>query len=72
MAHIKDICILTDLSRSQIFNLRKQFLAEGIIVVKDKREGKPKELLTKKQRDAIIEAVKTKTPKDVGRYVSEH
>ena len=71
MADIPDICALTDLRRSQVFNLRKRFLTEGIAALKDKREGKPKELLTKKEREAIIETVKTKTPKDVG-YVSEH
>ncbi|MFY9462965.1 MAG: IS630 family transposase [Candidatus Sungiibacteriota bacterium] len=71
MADIEDIGILTDLSRSQIFNVRKRFLAQGITALIDKREGKPKELLTKKQRHAIIETVKTKTPKDCG-YVSEH
>jgi len=71
LADMQDISILTDLSRSQIFNLRKRFLAEGITALIDKREGKPKELLTKKQRNTIIETVKTKTPKDVG-YVSDH
>ena len=71
MADMPDIGILTDLSRSQIFNLRKCFLAEGIIALKDKRIGKPKELLTRKERDTVIETVKTKTPKDCG-YVSEH
>ena len=71
MADMQDICVLTDLSRSQIFYLRKRFLAEGIRALKDKREGKPKELLTKKEREAIIEMVKTKTPKEVG-YASEH
>lgn len=71
MADMQDIAVLTDLSRSQIFHVRKRFLTEGIIALKDKREGKPKELLTKKERAAIIEVVKTKTPKDCG-YVSEH
>ena len=71
MADMQDISILTDLSRSQIFNLRKRFLAEGIGALKDKREGKPKELLTKKEREAIVDIVKTKTPRDVG-YRSEH
>lgn len=71
MADMQDIGILTDLSRSQIFNVRKRFLAQGITALKDKREGKPKELLTKKERKIIIETVKTKTPKDCG-YVSEH
>lgn len=71
MADMPDIGILTDLSRSQIFNVRKRFLTEGITALKDKREGKPKELLTKKERETIIETIKTKTPKDCG-YVSDH
>ena len=71
MAAMQDIGVLTDLSRSQIFNLRKRFLAEGVAAPKDKREGKPKEILTKKEREAIIETVKTKTPKDVG-YAGDH
>src|SRR3989338_6417034 len=71
MAAMQDIGVLTDLSRSQIFNLRKRFLAEGVAAPKDKREGKPKEILTKKEWEAIIETVKTKTPKDVG-YAGDH
>ena len=71
MADIQDIGVLTDLSRSQIFNLCKGFLTKGISAIKDKREGKPKELLTKKERETIVEMVKTKTPKDCG-YVSEY
>lgn len=65
------IASFTGYSRAQAFRLKQRFLAEGISALTDKREGKPKELLTKKQRDAIIETVKTKTPKDVG-YVSDH
>ncbi len=37
----------------------------------DKREGKPKELLTKKQREHVIEMVKTKTPDKLG-FASSH
>lgn len=49
VADMRDIGMLTDLSSSQIFHVRKRFLTEGITALKDKREGKPKELLTKKQ-----------------------
>ena len=61
----------TGYSRAQAFRLKRQYLAEGVIALKDKREGKPKELLTNKQRDTIIETVRTKTPKDFG-YISDH
>lgn len=71
MAEIADITLLTDLSRSQIFGLRKRFLAEGVSVLTDKRIGKPKELLTKKEREAVVETVRTSAPKDLG-YGTEH
>lgn len=65
------IASFTGYSRAQAFRLRQGFLAQGITALVDKRIGKPKELLTKKQRNAIIETLKTKTPKDCG-YVSDH
>lgn len=37
-----------------------------MLALEDRRRGQPKELLTKKQRNEIIETVKTKTPKAVG------
>ena len=61
----------TGYSRAHAFKLKQRYISEGIDCLTDKREGKPKELLTKKEREAIIETVKTKTPRDVG-YVSEH
>ena len=61
----------TTYSRAQAFRLKKHYLTEGISALTDKREGKPKELLTKKERAEIIETVKTKTPKDIG-FASEH
>jgi transposase len=66
-----DITLLTDLGRSQIFGLRRRFLDEGVSVLKDKRIGKPKELLTRKEREAIVATVRTKTPRDVG-YAYAH
>lgn len=61
----------TGYSRAQAFLLRKRYADEGITCLTDKREGKPKELLTKKQRDTIVTTVKTKKPSDVG-FVSDH
>jgi len=64
--NIEDINVLTELSRSQVFNLRSLFLREGIEALKDKREGKPKEILSKKQRKEIMDILETKKPKDLG------
>jgi len=63
---VKSITALTGYQRRQIFSLRKNYLQKGIESLTDKRKGKPKELLTKKQRQEIIETIKTKTPKDLG------
>lgn len=62
---------LTGFSKTHAFHLRREYLKQGIESLTDKREGKPKELLTKKQRETIIKTVSMKTPKDLG-YVSEH
>lgn len=58
------ITALTGYSRRQSFDLRHSYLQKGIEGLKDKRKGKPKELLTKKQREEVIELLKTKSPKD--------
>jgi transposase len=68
--HIK-VKRMTGFSKTHAFHLRRAYLKQGIKSLKDKREGKPKELLTKKQRETIIETVSTKTPKDLG-YVYDH
>lgn len=57
--------------RTQAYTIKKRYLKEGIPSLSDKRKGKPKELLTKQQREEIIETVKTKRPKDCG-YEREH
>jgi transposase len=59
---------LTGLGRSQIFNLRSNYLKIGLAAVEDKDKKNPKELLTKKQRAAIIEAISTKKPGECDRY----
>ncbi len=63
---IKDIFEIIGLSRSQIFNLRNKYFKQGIEAIKDKRKKNPKELLIKKQRNEIIEILKTKTPRNYG------
>jgi len=61
---IQMIIALTNYSRRQIFDSRKNYLEKGIKAILDQKKGKPKEILTKKQRDEIIEIVKTKSPRD--------
>ncbi len=63
---VETIIALTNYSYRQIFDLRKNYLKKGIIVINDKKKGKPKELLTKKQLAEIIKTVKEKTPRDYG------
>lgn len=59
---------LTGLGRSQIFNLRNNYLKIGLMAVEDKKKKNPKELLTKKQRNEIITAISTKKPGECDRY----
>ncbi len=63
---IKTIISQTIYSRRQIFDLRKNYLDKGIESIKDKKKGKPRELLTKKQLTEIVKTVKEKTPRDYG------
>ena len=63
---IEAIVALTNYSRRRIFDLRKNYLKKGIIVIQDKKKGKPKELLTKKQLKEIVKNIKEKTPRDFG------
>jgi transposase len=62
--NIEAIIALTNYSYRQVFDLRKNYLKKGVIVIQDKKKGKPKELLTKKQLAEIVKTVKEKTPKD--------
>src|SRR3989338_1195770 len=62
---------MTGYSLTHAFTLRRRYLQIGIATVQDKRKGKPKELLTKKQREEIVEYVKTTRPTDHG-YNSEY
>ena len=61
---------MTSFSRSQIFALRAKYLNKGIASIEDPARHNPKELLNKKDRDEIIETIKTKKPEDIG-YHSE-
>lgn len=57
---------MTGFSRSQIFELRKKYLEKGISSIEDPTRKNPKELLAKKDRDEIVETIKTKKPEDIG------
>lgn len=69
---VEEIEDITGYSRSQIFELRKQYLQSGVLSIEDKRKGKPKELLAKKQREEIIETIKTRKPSDLGTYYARY
>lgn len=58
--------ILTGYSRRQSFRLRFRYLGLGIEAIADKRKGKPKELLTKKQLGEIAKTIKEHNPKEFG------
>jgi transposase len=62
---------LTGLTRTHAIDLKQRYLKEGIICLTDKRKGKPKELLTKKQREKVLTTIKEKTPKNLG-YGHDH
>lgn len=68
--NIEVIKEMTAFSRSQIFDLRKKYLDKGIVSIEDPARHNPKELLTKKDRDEVVETIKTKKPEDIG-YHSE-
>jgi transposase len=61
----------TGYSRAQAFRIKAKYFSEGISSLSDKRQGKPKEILTRKQREKIIETVKSKTPNRLG-FASDH
>lgn len=59
---IEKIIRFTNYKRRHIFELRETYFKEGRPAITDKRKGKPKELLTKRQREEIIQTLKTKSP----------
>lgn len=61
---------ITRFSKTRMFAIRVAYLDQGVEALRDKRQGKPKELLSKKQRDEIIATVGKKAPKELG-FVNE-
>lgn len=58
------ISSITSYSRRHAFDLRRNYLENGILAIKDKRTKKTKELLTGKQKQEVADILTTKTPKD--------
>ena len=72
-AGAETIAAVTGYNRIYAFRLRKKFLKQGMAAIDDKRKKKQKELLTKKQRETLVELIKTKKPSDCdARYDSEY
>lgn len=69
---LADIFALTGLGHSQVFNLRSLYLKNGLKAIADKSKPNPKELLTKRQRNEIIEAVISKKPGECDRYFEKN
>lgn len=67
---IASIRQITRFSKTRMFAIRAAYVRHGAEALRDKRQGKPKELLTKKQRDEIVSTVVKKTPKQLG-FISE-
>lgn len=59
----KAITALTKYSRRQVFDLRKNYLIQGITSIQDKKKGKPRAILTTKQRNEVLDILRTKTPR---------
>lgn len=57
---------MTGFSRSQIFQLRTIYLAQGIAGIQTKRKGEPKRLLSRRQLQEVINLVKITNPQDHG------
>jgi len=69
---VSTITMLTGLERSQIFNLRSNYLKNGLTAIEDKKKKNPKELLTKKQRNEIVNVVMNKKPGECNRYFEKN
>ena len=66
------ISAMTRYSRRHIFTLRQRYVAEGKEAIRDKRDAKPRRLLTRAQRAAVVETIKTKRPDELGSYYQHY
>jgi transposase len=60
----KIITETTDYKERQLYHIKKKFYKKGVMSLVDKRLGKPKEILNKRQRNEILKIIKTKKPRD--------
>src|SRR4030042_4667976 len=67
----ESIRAITGYQRRQTYTLRVNYLGKGLASIADQRRGKPRELLTRRERETVIAAVKAKSPKELG-YAFEH
>lgn len=63
---LETITLLTKLKRRQIFKYRSYYLKTGLQALTNKRKGKPNCLLSKVQREEILEWLKETSPKEHG------
>ena len=61
---------ITSYKKSQIFEIRKKYIEKGIVAIEDPTRKNPKELLTKQQREEVVETIQTKTPDNIGFHSS--
>lgn len=60
----KHISFLTGFKRRQIFKYRAEYLKQGLRALEHKHKGKPKPLLSRLQRNEVIEILTKTSPKD--------
>ena len=61
---------LTDYDKKYASNLLRKYLKKGVNALKDRKGKKPRALLTKGERQAVLKMIKMLTPKDFG--ISEY
>lgn len=59
---------LTGYNEKHAYRLRNLYLRHGLKAIEDNRKPKPKELLTVRQREEILEVLKSKTPNECDSY----
>ena len=59
---VSDIKMITGYSNRRAYEVKSDFEEMGIKAFIDKRKGEPKELLNKKQKEEIVEILKSKDP----------
>jgi transposase len=63
------IPVFTGYSEKHAYKIRRAFLTNGIDAIRDKRNPKPRRLLTKSQRAELVATIKTKQPCELDIYL---